>query len=66
MHRVEQIEEVLERHPGVLDSSVIGIPHPYKVEVPKAYIVLKNDYKPTVSVKNSIKKYTFKGLRNLY
>ena len=40
-----QIEEVLERHPGVLDSSVIGIPHPYKVEVAKAYIVLKPGFK---------------------
>lgn len=36
-----QIEEVLERHPGVLDSTVIGIPHPYKIEVAKAFIVLK-------------------------
>ena len=36
-----QIEEVLEQHPQVLNASVIGIPHPYKVEVPKAYIALK-------------------------
>ena len=40
-----QIEEVLENHPGVLDASVIGIPHPYKIEVPKAFIVLKKGYK---------------------
>lgn len=40
-----QIEEVLETHPGVLDSTVIGVPHPYKVEVAKAYIVLKPGFK---------------------
>lgn len=40
-----QIEEVLESHPGVLDSTVIGIPHPYKIEVGKAYVVLKKGYK---------------------
>ena len=40
-----QIEEVLERHPGVLDASVIGVPHPYKIEVAKAYIVLKPGYR---------------------
>ena len=40
-----QIEEVLERHPGVLDSTVIGIPHPYKIEVAKAYIVLKPGFR---------------------
>lgn len=40
-----QIEEVLESHPGVLDSTVIGIPHPYKIEVGKAYVVLKKSYK---------------------
>ena len=40
-----QIEEVLETHPGVLDSTVIGVPHPYKIEVGKAYVVLKKGYK---------------------
>ena len=39
-----QIEEVLESHPAVMDATVIGIPHPYKVEVGKAYIALKKGY----------------------
>ena len=56
------IESVIEEHEAVLKCSVIGIPHPYKVEVPKAYIVLKNDYNPNVSVKNSIKKHCEKNL----
>ena len=42
-------------------SCVIGIPHPYKVEVPKAFIVLKNDYNP-LTVKASIKEYCKKNL----
>ena len=49
-----QIEEILESHPGVLDASVIGIPHPYKIEVAKAFIVLNKGYKPT-KVKEELK-----------
>ena len=55
------VEEVIEGHPSVLNCSVIGIPHPYKVEVPKAFIVLKNDYNP-LTVKASIKEYCKKNL----
>ena len=39
-----QIEEVLESHPAVMNATVIGIPHPYKVEIGKAYIALKKGY----------------------
>lgn len=46
-----QIEEVLEKHPAVLDSTVIGIPHPYKIEVAKAYIVLNKGYKESSKLK---------------
>ena len=35
------VEQIIEEHPAVLKCTVIGIPHPYKIEVPKAYIVLK-------------------------
>ena len=55
------VEEVIEGHPSVLKCSVVGIPHPYKVEVPKAFIVLKNDYNP-LTVKASIKEYCKKNL----
>ena len=57
-----RIEEVIEEHEAVLKCSVVGIPHPYKLEVPKAYIVLKNGYSPTLSVKSSIKKHCEKNL----
>ncbi len=35
-----QIEDVIAEHPAVKQVSVIGIPHKYKMAVPKAYIVL--------------------------
>lgn len=49
-----QIEEVLERHPAVMDSSVIGIPHPYKIEVAKAYIALKQGYRDTPKLREEL------------
>lgn len=36
-----QIEAVINLHPDVLTSTVIGIPHPYKMQVAKSYVVLK-------------------------
>lgn len=56
------IEEVLDSHPYVLNSGVIGVPHPYKVQVPKAFIVLKEGIKPTPKVKKEIKDYCTKKL----
>ncbi len=36
-----EVEEVLYEHPKILEAAVIGIPHEYKGEAVKAYIVLK-------------------------
>ncbi|MBE6138565.1 MAG: long-chain fatty acid--CoA ligase [Firmicutes bacterium] len=55
------IEEVIESHPAVLQCTVVGVPHPYKQEVPKAFIVLKEGYF-TMFVKNEIKEYCKKNL----
>ena len=56
------IEEVIMEHEAVSNCGVIGIPHPYKVQVPKAFIVLKSGVKPTLKVKNSIKEHCEKRL----
>lgn len=55
------IEEVIESHPAVLQCTVVGIHHPYKQEVPKAFIVLKEGYLP-LFVKSEIKEYCKKNL----
>lgn len=57
-----QIEEVLEKHPAVDGVSVVGIPHPYKVEVPKAFLVLKKGYKFNDELKEDLIKHCKKSL----
>ena len=57
-----QIEEVLERHPAVLDSSVVGVPHPYKQEVAKAFIALKKGYHDTPSLRRELNELCKKNL----
>ena len=52
-----QIEKIISEHEDVLTCTVIGIDHPYKVQVAKAYIVLKDGIEPTKEVKESIKEY---------
>lgn len=56
------IEEVLMKHPAILNCGVIGIPHPYKIQVPKAYIVLQPEIKVTSKIKSEIKEYCEKNL----
>ena len=56
------IEEVIMKHPAVLNCGVIGVPHPYKVQVPKAFIVLKGDIKVTSKIKSEIKEHCQKNL----
>ena len=57
-----QIEEVLEKHEAIEAVSVIGIPHPYKVEVPKAFIVLKKGYELDEELKNDLINHCKKSL----
>jgi len=53
----QYIENIIDSHPDVLLSCVIGIDHPYKVQVAKAFIVLKNGVPKTDIVLDSIKKH---------
>ena len=50
-----QIEQVLETHPDVRKSCVVGIPHPYKMQVAKAFIVLKDNTKESGKIKRELK-----------
>lgn len=50
------IENVINTHPDVLTSTVIGIDHPYKNQVAKAFIVLKEGVKSTSKVEKEIRK----------
>lgn len=56
------IEEVIQSHPDVLQCSVVGMPHSYKQEVPKAFIVLRAGIKSSLFKKNEIKNYCKKNL----
>lgn len=51
------VEDIISKHPLVDTCVVIGIPHEYKKQVAKAYIVLKNGEKVNSSIKKQIKKY---------
>ena len=49
------IEEVLETHPAIKKSCVIGIPHPYKMHVPKAFLILNDGYSDNAKLKKELK-----------
>ena len=49
------LESVINSHEAVLTSTVIGIDHPYKGQVPKAFIVLKEGYKPGKRIEKEIR-----------
>ncbi len=36
-----EVEEFLQRHPGVLEAAVIGLPDPHQGQRPKAFVVLR-------------------------
>ena len=57
-----RIENVIEELDFVLKACVIGIPHSYKVEVAKAFVVLKEDVEENESVRNEIYEHCKKNL----
>lgn len=58
----QYIEKIIMSHPAVLTSTVIGIPHPYKKQVVKAYIVLRENFDDTEELREDIKKYCEKSI----
>lgn len=59
------IEQVIENHESIAACAVIGVPHPYKIRVPKAYIVLKEGYEASDELINELKELCEKNL-NVY
>jgi long-chain acyl-CoA synthetase len=54
-----EVEDVLYMHPAVKEAAVVGKPDEIKGEIPKAYIVLKNEYIGKINgeeIKNFVKK----------
>ena len=58
----QYIENIIDSNPNVLMSCVIGIPHEYKGQVVKAFIVLKNGIKPSEDILKEIKEHCEKNL----
>ena len=56
------VEKVINEHPSVLSSTVIGVSHPHKVQVAKAYIVLKPEVDLTDDLKKEIEEHCRKNL----
>lgn len=56
------LESIINSHEAVLTSTVIGIPHPYKGQVAKAFIVLKSGYKESKKIENEIKELLAKSV----
>jgi len=49
------LESIINSHEAVLTSTVIGIDHPHKGQVPKAFIVLKPGYKVGKKIEREIR-----------
>lgn len=57
-----QIENIIDGHPAVQMSCVIGVKDPYKMQKVKAFVVLKDGYIPDDTVKNDILEYCKKNI----
>jgi long-chain acyl-CoA synthetase len=50
----EDVEALLNKHPAIKQCAVIGVPDPAKGEVPKAFVVIKEDYKGQIGAQDII------------
>lgn len=57
-----EVENIILAHPFVQACSIVGVPHPYKKEVVKVYIVLKRGLILNSEIKKSIKEYCEKNI----
>ena len=57
-----QIENILDAHPKVQMSCVIGVKDPYKMQKVKAFIVLKDGIMPSESIRQELHEYCRKNI----
>jgi acyl-CoA synthetase (AMP-forming)/AMP-acid ligase II len=50
-----EVEALLHEHPAVAECAVIGVPHPYRGEEVKAFVVLKSEFQGTVSAEQMVR-----------
>lgn len=48
------VEDVLYKHPGVMEAVVVGVPDDYRGETVKAFVKLEHDYKETLKPEDLI------------
>ncbi len=53
----EYVERILKKNEYIKDVCVVGVPHPYKKEIAKAFIILKDNVEETYTVKKEIMDY---------
>jgi len=58
----QNIENIIDSHPDVMFSAIIGVPDEFRGKRVKAYIVLKNEITATKEVRNSIRDHCKKNI----
>ena len=56
------LEAIIGLHPLVETSAVVGMPHRYKGQVPKAFVVLKDGVKPSKKIEKEIRELLEKNV----
>lgn len=56
------VENIISSHKDVLACTVIGVPHPYKGQVAKAYIVLKDGVEENSKIRKEIQELCLKNV----
>ena len=57
-----QLENIIEAYPAVQRCCVIGVPDPYKMQVVKAFVVLKDGQKDNPEIKDELMEYCKKHI----
>ncbi|BBD72141.1 hypothetical protein HS1genome_0530 [Sulfodiicoccus acidiphilus] len=58
----KEVEDVLQEHPAVLESAVVGVKDPELREKVKAYVVLKEGYSPSEELAREIREFTVRKI----